>query len=84
MIDKRDSPTPTPYELQAYIDRIGTEPKPDDPDKSYLFNCWVGMRPGDCQPVKINHETHAFSVHLDGYAIIPLEEYASLLRCSAH
>ena len=53
--------------------------KGDNP--SYVKNCLISMREGDDCLFYFDNHMQAYRIQLDGYAIIPMEEYDSLVKC---
>lgn len=48
----------------------------DDLEKSFVNNCYIICKPEDHPLFKFDHEGRAI-VRLDGYAIVPLDEFNS-------
>lgn len=47
--------------------------------KSYVQGCTIATRPGDTGPLFAFDSSGVTGVWLDGYAIIPVEEYEALI-----
>lgn len=51
-----------------------------DPNETYVRNCYISMRPSDKGPLFASSDEHGVQCCLDGYVVIPLERYHTLLN----
>jgi len=47
-------------------------------DGSYLHNCYISPREEDKEKALFSQGRESITAHLNGYAVIPMEEYARL------
>lgn len=50
-----------------------------DPNETYVRNCYLSMRPSDKGPLFASNDEHGIQCCLDGYVVIPIEQYHTLI-----